>query len=111
MTARSEATAPARLAIALAGMAVLLTTGCGKHYWNRPGASQTDFARDSGECARENALYMSGTKDYGIVLEDRYKACLKSRGWVRAQHHGPPPGWFRGIEGDEAVKFTAPLPE
>src|SRR2546426_9116698 len=33
----------------------LVSIGCGKHYWNRPGASQDDFARDSSECARENA--------------------------------------------------------
>lgn len=95
--------------IGLASMAVLVLTGCGKHYWNKPGAGQDDFARDSSGCARENALYISGTREYGIVLEDRYKACLKSRGWVRAQHQEPPPGWFRGIEGDEAVKFDAPV--
>jgi len=39
-----------------------------------------DFARDSGAGARENFLYASGTKDDGIVLEDRDKACLTSRG-------------------------------
>lgn len=88
----------------------LLLAACGKHYWGKPGADYKDFARDSGECARENALYASGTKEFGIVLEDRYKACLTSRGWVRAQQHDPPPaGWFRGIEGDEPVKFDAPI--
>ena len=93
-------------AIALAVVSAVLSTGCGKHYWNKPGASADDFARDSGECARENALYLSGTTDYGIVLEDRYKACLKSRGWIRAQHQEPPRDWFRGIEGDEVVKLA-----
>ena len=97
-------------AIPLAIVIALLLTGCGKHYWNKPGTDRNDFARDSSECARENALYMSGTKDYGIVLEDRYKACLRSRGWVRAQHQEPPPGWFRGIEGDDPVRFDTPAP-
>ena len=97
-------------AIGLAVMYSLTLTGCGKHYWNKAGAGADGFARDSGECARENALYMGGTKDYGIVLEDRYKACLKGRGWVRAQYHEPPLGWFRGIEGDEPVRFDKPAP-
>jgi hypothetical protein len=91
-------------------LAILISTGCGKHYWGKEGATAEEFARDSGACARENALYMSGPKDYGIVMEDRYRACLRSRGWVRAQHHEPPSGWFRGIEGDEPVKFDAPVP-
>lgn len=97
-------------AIALAIIALFGLTGCGKHYWNKPGAGQDEFARDSGECARENALYQGETKTYGIVLEDRYRACLKSRGWARAQYLDPPPGWFRGIEGNERVRFDAPAP-
>jgi hypothetical protein len=101
----------AACAVGLAVIGVLALTGCGKYYWNRPGASQDEFARDSSKCARENALYQSGTRTYGIVLEDRYKACLKSRGWVRAQHLEPPPGWFRGIEGGETVKFDVPAPK
>lgn len=89
----------------------MLSSGCGKFYWNKAGAGADDFERDSGACARENFLYASGTKEYGIVLEDRYKACLKSRGWVRAQHHEPPPGWFRGVEGNQVVRFDAPSPQ
>jgi len=100
--------APSGIGLAIV---VLLVAGCGKHYWNRAGAGADDFARDSGECAREHALYRGGTRDFGIVLEDGYKACLTDRGWVRAQQREPtPPGWFRGIEGDETVKFTAPPP-
>ncbi len=72
-------------AIPLAIVIALLLTGCGKHYWNKPGTDRNDFARDSSECARENALYMSGTKDYGIVLEDRYKrACEGAAGCARS---------------------------
>jgi len=92
------------------GIALLfVVTGCGKHYWSHAGSGPEDFIRDSDACARENFLYASGTKEYGIVLEDRYRACLKSRGWVRAQHLEPTPGWFRGVE-DEVVRFDAPTP-
>ena len=80
-------------------------SGCGKFYWNKAGAGADDFAQDSRECAHENFLFMGGRKDVGIVLEDRYKACLTSRGWVRGQHLEPPPGWFRGIEGNQPVKY------
>jgi hypothetical protein len=36
--------------------------------------------RESNECARENAVQVSASKDYGIVIADLYKVCLKSRG-------------------------------
>lgn len=85
---------------------VLLVTGCGKHYWTRPGANVDDFARDSGECARAVAIETSTDKAYGIVRSDYYKACLRSRGWLRAQHPEPvPAGYFRGFEDDEVVKL------
>lgn len=93
----------------LTGLALLsfALSGCGKHYWGKAGASADDFARDSGECARENALYRSGTKEFGTVLQDQYKDCLRNRGWQRAQKHDPPPpGWYRGIEGDETVRLN-----
>lgn len=95
--------------IGLGLVLVLVLAGCGKHYWNQAGAGADDFVRDSDACARENFLYASGTKEYGIVLEERYRACLKSRGWIRAQHAEPGPDWFRGVE-DEVVRFDAPTP-
>ena len=75
-------------------LAVLITAGgCGLHYWNRPGASQDDFNRDSAACAKD------ASPQYGIFLEDIYRACLRGRGWTRAQHQPPvPAGWYRGIE-------------
>ena len=57
--------APSGIGLAIV---VLPVAGCGKHYWNRAGAGADDFARDSGECAREHALYRGGTRDFGIVL-------------------------------------------
>lgn len=89
-------------------LSLLVLTGCGKHYWGKAGASAEDFARDSGVCARENALYRDATKEFGTVLQEQYKACLKSRGWERGQKLDPPPGWYRGIEGDETVRLNPP---
>jgi hypothetical protein len=101
--------APQACATGLVLLSVLALTGCGKHYWGKVGAGPEDFARDSGECARESALYRGATKEFGTVLQDQYKNCLKSRGWQRGQKlDPPPPGWYRGIEGDETVRFSGP---
>ena len=90
----------------LAVVAGLLLVGCGKHYWSKPGAGPGDFTRESNECARENAVMVSSTKDYGVVIADMYKDCLKSRGWARGQQWEPPPaGWYRGIEDDGPMRF------
>ncbi len=87
----------------------ILLMGCGKHYWNKAGSGASDFAKDSAECARENAVQMTANTDYGIVIADLYKICLKSRGWTRAQQFEPPPAdWFRGIEEDGPMRLTAP---
>ncbi|PYN86272.1 MAG: hypothetical protein DMD87_17630 [Candidatus Rokuibacteriota bacterium] len=87
----------------------LLLVGCGKHYWNKPGAGPSDFNRDSAECARENSVQMTANKEYGIVIADLYKMCLKSRGWNRAQQLEPSPAeWFRGIEEDGPMRFAPP---
>src|SRR5258705_2270438 len=87
----------------------LLLVGCGKHYWSKPGAGASDFLRESNDCARENAVQVSASKDYGIVIADLYKVCLKSRGWIRGQQFEPPPaGWFRGIEDDGPMRFEPP---
>ena len=78
----------------LAIVAVLVGLGgCGLHYWAKPGASQDDFNRDSAACAKE------ASPQYGIFIEDVYRACLRARGWTRTQQQAPPPaGWYRGIE-------------
>jgi hypothetical protein len=90
----------------------LLVVGCGKHYWSKPGAGFADFSHDSTACARENALYSSADRNYGIVRLELYRACLKGRGWARAQHVEPiAGGWFRGIEDDDVVRLDAPPPQ
>ena len=63
----------------------LLLVGCGKHYWSKPGAADSDFNRDSLECARENSVQMTPNKDYGLVIADLYRMCLKARGWNRLE--------------------------
>jgi hypothetical protein len=88
--------------------ALLFLAGCGKHYWNKPGASFDDFSQDSVACAREHAMYSSSDRTYGIIRVDMYRACLQQRGWVRGQQVEPiPAGWFRGIEDDDPVRLDA----
>jgi hypothetical protein len=97
--------------LGLTGVVGLLLVGCGKPYWSQRGAGPSDFSRESNECARENALQVSASKDYGVVIADFYKDCLKSRGWIRGQQFdSPPAGWFRGIEDDGPMRFQAPEP-
>jgi len=98
---------PFRFGVALA--IGLLLVGCGKHYWNKPGAADSDFNKDSMDCARENSVQMTPNKDYGRVIADLYKMCLRARGWNRAQQLEPvPAGWYRGIEEDGPMKFSPP---
>jgi hypothetical protein len=98
-----------RLRLGLIVAVGLLLVGCGKHYWSKAGSGPEDFQRESMECARENSVQMTANKDYGIVIADLYKMCLRARGWNRAQQLDPPPaGWYRGIEEDEPMRFGAP---
>ena len=102
---------PSTLRLGLIVGVGLLLVGCGKHYWSKAGAGPADFNRESAECARENSVQMTANKDYGIVIADLYKMCLRSRGWVRAQQFDPPPpDWFRGIEDDGPIRFEPPAP-
>ena len=95
-----------------AAVVLLAVTGCGKHFWNKPGASFDDFSQDSVACAREHAMYSSGDRAYGIVRVDMYRGCLQQRGWVRGQQLEPvPAGWFRGIEDDDPVRLDAAPPQ
>jgi len=74
-------------------MAAVVAASCGRHYWSKPSATLDDFNRDSAACAK------AASPAYGIVVEDNYRACLRDKGWVRAQQGEPvPPGWYRGIE-------------
>ena len=72
--------------------------GCVRYYWSKPGSTPEEFARDSLECARE-AAPTPAARQFGIVTESVYRACLSTRGYTRdKQVEPPPPGFYRGIE-------------
>ncbi len=50
-------------------------------FWNKPGASLEDFNRDSAAGAKE------ASPQYGIIIAEQYRACLRARGWTRAAQH------------------------
>jgi hypothetical protein len=61
----------------------LLLTGCTR-YWVKPGASTSDFNRDTYVCQQE-ARY--GSNIYGALIDPGlYDSCMRARGWeIRAQ--------------------------
>ena len=71
-------------------------TGCSRYYWSKAGASAEQFTRDNQACVQQAA----GTLPSGASLEaveQYYRACLNSRGYVRdKQVNPPPPGSCRG---------------
>jgi hypothetical protein len=78
--------AASRLVVLLS--VVVALTGC-KFYWNKPGGTAE-------ECARESSPTPEAAK-YGIPSEKIYKACMRQRAWVRENGPGGE-GFFRGIE-------------
>jgi hypothetical protein len=89
-----------RLAHRLIVTSVLLGAlgGCVRYYWSRPGSTPEQFAKDSLECARE-AAPTPAARQFGIVTESAYRACLSAHGYTRdKQAEPPPPGFYRGIE-------------
>ena len=88
----------AMLALTFAAVLISLTGGCTAFYWSKPGATSEQFTRDSQECAREAAPTPSSGR-YGVVVQDAYRGCLQTRGYVRSKQWEPAPaGHFRGIE-------------
>jgi hypothetical protein len=80
-----------RLAVLTVGLVAL--AGCGRYYWSKPAGTLDDFNRDSAACARQ------ASPAYGLIIEETYRSCLRSKGWSRAQQLEPvPAGWYRGIE-------------
>jgi len=89
------------LLVVLAGA----VTGCSRYYWSKSGATAEQFTQDNQACLQQAA----GTLPSGAsseAVEQYYRACLNSRGYVRdKQLDPPPPGSYRGIESGE--EFTA----
>jgi len=82
----------------IAGVLLGALGGCVRYYWSRPGSTPEEFAKDSLECSRE-AAPTPAARQFGIVTESAYRACLSARGYTRdKQAEPPPPGSYRGIE-------------
>lgn len=88
----------------LAGIALLVSAGCGVHYWQRPGADVQDFQQDSQSCVTEAKV-----PRLGIEPEQMYRVCMRSRGWQRVQTGVPERNQFRGPE-DVADFANLPSP-
>jgi hypothetical protein len=89
-----------RAILGMAAAAVLMTMlgGCTAFYWSKAGATPEQFTRDSQECAKEAAPTPSAS-GYGVMVQDVYRGCLRTRGYIRSKQYEPvPAGYFRGIE-------------
>jgi hypothetical protein len=76
-------------------------TGCSRYYWSKPGATAEQFTQDNQTCVRQAAATLPSGAALEAV-EQYYRACLHSRGYVRdKQMDPPPPGSYRGIESGE----------
>jgi hypothetical protein len=82
------------LVMTLAGLIPTVLAGCatGVSTWNRPGATQSEFARDRYACAQQSTGTQSsghyipgygGRYDTGPVLnQGMYNACMEARGYT-----------------------------
>jgi hypothetical protein len=86
--------------IALALLLGLLT-GCGKHYWEASGRGLSEFQTESRICIQEAMMVK-----YDVASERIYRACMKAKGWRRAQTDYPNDQQFRGPE--DTDEFAAP---
>lgn len=82
----------------IAGALLGAVGGCARYYWSKPGSTPEQFAEDNLECAHE-AAPTPAARQFGIVTESSYRACLRGRGYSRdKQVEPPPPSFYRGIE-------------
>ncbi len=97
-------------ALLLAGILVGTFCGCSRYYWSKSGSTAEEFHRDSRECVREARSAIPGPIS-GLavaVIEQRYRACLATRGYVRDKQVDPPvPGSYRGLENEEEFAAAA----
>lgn len=86
---------------------LVAATGCSRYYWSKPGATAEQFAIDNQACVQQAASTLpvgAGAE----AVEQFYRACLNSRGYVRdKQLDPPPPGSYRGIESGEQFSAAA----
>ena len=68
----------------LAAMALALLFGCAESYWDKYGATEQDFNRDSYECerdARQSGYYGTGLAG-SLNMQNFYGRCMVARGWT-----------------------------
>lgn len=86
---------------------LVAATGCSRYYWSKPGATAEQFTSDNQACVQQagNTLPAGSA---GEAVEQVYRACLNSRGYVRdKQFDPPPPGYYRGIEDNQQFRAAA----
>lgn len=61
--------------------------GCAQVVWDKPGATQQDFAKDSYECERDmrQGGYYGGGIIGAINAQEFEGRCMNARGWVARQ--------------------------
>lgn len=73
--------------------ATMVFYGCAPKYWTKPGATATDFRRDSFNCAQQSKMLVPrGTQSViGFpsyewrVDEEMYRQCLRVRGYQQSE--------------------------
>ena len=87
--------------VVVAAGLLLSLTGCGRYYWGKPNATADQFKSDNDACLQEARGASPATARYGVVVQDVYRACLRTRGYVRDKQFEPvSAGWYRGFEDD-----------
>jgi hypothetical protein len=71
--------------ITISGVAVFaMLSGCAPALWDKPGATQQDFAADRYGCERDarQSNYFGGGIIGAINMHDFYKECMVAHGWT-----------------------------
>lgn len=70
--------------ILVVAVGVLCLSGCGPTIWDKPGATQADFNKDSYECERD--MRQSGYYGGGLVgaanAQNFYNRCMVAHGYT-----------------------------
>ena len=59
-------------------------SGCAQTIWDKPGATQADFNRDSYECEKDTRQsgYFGGGLSGSLRMKEFYGKCMVARGWT-----------------------------
>lgn len=65
-------------------MGLVTLTGCAQIVWNKPGATQQDFQRDSYQCERDarQSGYFGGGLAGAINFREFQQRCMMAAGWT-----------------------------